>query len=60
MLARINKWNDLDKAAYLAISLKGSAATVLVNLPPDHQQDYNTLAAALQARFGSAHQMELN
>ena len=33
MLARINKWNDLDKAAYLAISLRGSAATVLVNLP---------------------------
>ena len=60
MLARINKWNDLDKAAYLAISLRGSAATVLVNLPPDHRQDYNALTAALQARFGSAHQTELN
>ena len=59
MLARI-KWNDLDKAAYLAISLRGSAATVLVNLPPDHRQDYNALTAALQARFGSAHQTELN
>ena len=50
----------MDKAAYLAISLRGSAATVLVNLPPDHRQDYNALTAALQARFGSAHQTELN
>lgn len=60
MLARINKWNDLDKAAYLAISLRGSAGMVLVNLPPDHRQDYNARTAALQARFGSAHQTELN
>ena len=27
MLAQINKWNDLDKAADLVISLRGSAAT---------------------------------
>ena len=60
MLARINKWNDLDKAAYLAISLRGPAATVLTNLPPDQRQDYTALTAALQARFGTAHQTELN
>ena len=37
MLARINRWTDLDKAAYLAISLRGPAATVLTNLPPDQR-----------------------
>ena len=61
MLVRINKWNNLDKAAYLAISLRGPAATVLTNLPPDQRQDYTALASSvLQARFGTAHQMELN
>ena len=35
MLAQINKSNDLDKAAYLAISLRGAAATVLTNLISD-------------------------
>ena len=33
MLARINYWSDADKTAYLAISLRGLAATVLTNLP---------------------------
>ena len=60
MLARINKWNNLDKAAYLAISLGGPAATVLTNLSPDKQQVYAALTSALQAQFGTAHQMELN
>ena len=34
MLACINNWSDADKAAYLAISRRGPAATVLTNLPP--------------------------
>ena len=46
--------------AYLAISLRGPAATVLTNLRPDQRQDYTALTAALQARFGTAHQTELN
>ena len=34
---------------------------MLTNLPPDQRQDYTALASsALQARFGTAHQMELN
>jgi AMMECR1 domain-containing protein len=60
MLARINRWSDADRAAYLAISLRGSAATVLTNLPPDQRQNYASLTAALQSRFGTAHQTELN
>ncbi len=34
MLAEINRWSQSEKAAYLAISLRGPAATVLTNLPP--------------------------
>ena len=60
MLAQICKWNSLDKAAYLAISLRGPAATVLTNLPPDQQQDYIPLNSVLQVRFGTTHQTELN
>ena len=60
MLAQINRWSDVDKAAYLAISLRGPAATVLTNLPPGQRQNYASLTSALQARFGTAHQTELN
>lgn len=60
MLAKINRWNDVDKAVYLAISLRGPAATVLTNLPPDQRQNYASLTAALQSRFCTAHQTELN
>ena len=60
MLAKINHWSDVDKAAYLAISLRGPAATVLTNLPSDQRQNYASLTAALQSRFGTAHQTELN
>ena len=57
MLARLNRWSDVDKAAY---SLRGPAVTVLTNLPPDQCQCYASLIAALQSRVGTAHQTELN
>ena len=60
MLAQINRWSDVDKAAYLAISLRGPAATVLTNLPPAQRYNYAALTSALQSRFGTAHQTELN
>ena len=44
----------------MAISLRGPAATVLTNLPPGKHQDYGALTAALDSRFGLAHQTELN
>ena len=60
MLAGINRWNEEEKATFLAISLKGSALTVLSNLPAESRCNYPALVAALESRFGSAHQAELN
>lgn len=60
MLAGIHRWSDNQKATYLAVSLRGAAATVLTNLPPEQRRDYKALAAALDSRFGSLHQKELN
>ena len=45
-LANLNKWSDTDKAAYVAISLRGTS--------------YEALTSALHSRFGKAHQTELN
>ena len=57
----MNKWSNADKAAHLAINLRGAAAaTVLTNLHPTQRQSYETLTAALNSRFGMAHQTELN
>lgn len=60
MLADLNGWTDVEKATYLAVNLKGSALTVLSNLPAQSRSDYVTLTAALDSRFGGAHQAELN
>ena len=56
----MNQWNDEQKGNYLAISLKGSALSLLGNLPSDTRQDYKELVAALESRFGLAHQQELH
>ena len=60
MLSELNGWSDAEKATYLAINLKGPALTVLTNLPEPQRRDYPSLTAALDARFGVAHQTELN
>ena len=60
MLADVNHWSDSERATYLAISLRGSALTVLTNISPDHRGEYATLIAALNKRFGSAHLADLN
>ena len=60
MLSSMNHWGDAEKATYLAISLRGAAMGVLDNLPPDQRLDYNALSAALEIRFGTAHQVELS
>ena len=49
-----------EKATDLAISLKGAAATVLTNLPPEKRHDYAALTTVLDSRFGATHQTELN
>ena len=60
IVAGMNQWNDEQKGNYLATSLKGSALSLLGNLPSDTRQDYKELVAALESRFGSAHQQELH
>ena len=60
MLAELNGWSDAEKAKYLAINLKGPALTVLSNLPEHHRRNFGALTAALDARFGVAHQTELH
>ena len=60
MLAEVNMWSDGEKATFLAISLRGPALTVLTNLPPEGRRTYTALVAALDKRFGTAHQTELN
>ena len=56
----MNQWNDEQKGNYLSTSLKGSALSLLRNLPSGTRQDYKELVAALEGRFGSAHQQELH
>ena len=60
MLAELNAWTDNEKGTFLAINLKGPALSVLGNLSPSTRSNYNTLTAALDSRFGVAHQAELN
>lgn len=60
LLADLNHWTMDQKAAYLAVSLRGTALTVLTNFPPEQKQDYNTLSQVLQNWFGTGHQTELN
>ena len=60
MLANVNHWTEVEKATYLAVSLKGPALTVLSNLPPDSLYNYSSLVKALDARFGSSHQAKLH
>ena len=60
LLAEMNRWSEAEKAAYLAISWRGPAATVLTNLPPEQHQSYQALTAALYSCFGVAHQTELS
>ena len=60
MLARVNGWNEMEKATYLAVRLIGPALTVLSNIPRDNLYNYSSLITALEARFGFAHQPELH
>ena len=60
LLAELNSWTDAEKATFLAINLRGSALSLLGNLPPRSRTDYAALTEALDCRFGVAHQAELN
>ena len=60
MLASLNHWTEAEKATYLAVSLRGSALTVLTNLSEGQRSSYPALTAALKNRYGAGHQTELN
>ena len=60
LLAELNHWTEEEKATYLAISLRGTALTVLTNLPEKQRRSYPALVQALRNRFGTGHQTELN
>ncbi len=60
LLSQMNHWNRKERAMQLAVSLRGSAVTVLTNLPASRRDDYDALTSALRSRFGSEHQAELN
>ena len=49
MLSCMNQWYEPEKAAYLAISLRGPAICmgVLSNLTPEQRLDYKALSTAL-------------
>ena len=55
-VAGMNQWDDEQKGNYLATILKGSALTVLGNLATETRQNYKAVVAALESRFGAAHQ----
>lgn len=60
MFTDLNYWTEAKRSTYLAVSLQGSALTVLTNISPDHRGEYASLVAALNKRFGTAHQADLN
>ena len=60
IVAQLNEWGSVEKAAFLTTSLEGSAANILGGIPADRLQDYAVLVAALEMRFGTAIQKELN
>ena len=60
MVADLNNWEDVQKATYLAVSLRGAAQEVLGNLPQIQRQNYDLLVQALTQRFAPSNQTELH
>ena len=55
----LNKWSEIEKAQYLAISLKGKAQQVLSILTMKVLKCYESLKAALKQKFPYKDQSEL-
>ena len=47
IIAQVNNWNDGEKAAFLASSLKGQALTVLGSLRQEDRYNFELLVNAL-------------
>ena len=59
LCAELNAWSDIQKANYLAVSLRGAAQELLGDMSCDMRQNYQFLTGTLCARFGSEGQTEL-
>ena len=57
--AKLNGWNDEQKALFLVTSLHGNATLILSNISGNERGDYAKLVAALSSRFGITHQSDL-
>ena len=57
-VAEINRWNQIEKGLYLAVSLRGQAQGVFGNLSTQ-SKDYDMLVQALEQRFAPPNQTEL-
>ena len=60
IIAEVNGWDEHEKTAFLASSLKGKALSVLGNMRTEDRHDFSALVKALSNRFGSAHQTDLS
>ena len=59
LIAQLNGWPPMMWASYLAASLRGAAQAVLGDLDTTRRQNYKTLTASLNQRFGSANRTEM-
>ena len=55
----LNRWDRVTKALELATSLRGGARSVLADLSPEDRNNYESLVAALAARFEPDNQSEV-
>ena len=60
IVAELNEWTSTEMAAFLATSLEGSAANVISSIETSERRDYAALVDALETRFGTAVQKDLN
>ena len=57
--AKLNGWSKQENDLHLAVSLRGSAQSILGNLHGDSKKDFTSLCRALEERFAPANQTEL-
>ncbi|XP_023931806.1 uncharacterized protein LOC106160070 [Lingula anatina] len=56
--AMVYQWSNEEKTGHLATNLRGDAAQVLGDLPPEHRFNYDLLTTALERRFSPKNRTE--
>ena len=59
LCAELNGWDNMEKAKYLAVCLRGSAQCLLGTLQGSTLRDYTALVGALRERYGTEGQTEI-